>query len=64
MCRKQVCYSLNDIETRTLEVNAMIKMAQRVEIQKMLIITKDEEDSIVQNEWNIEVISVAKWLMM
>jgi predicted AAA+ superfamily ATPase len=59
----QVCYSLNDIETRTREVNALIKTAQRVEIQKMQIITRDQEETIVQNEWNIEVIPVVKWLM-
>jgi predicted AAA+ superfamily ATPase len=60
----QVCYSLHNIETRTREINALTKMARQVEIKKMLIITKDEEENILQNEWDIEVISVAKWLMM
>jgi predicted AAA+ superfamily ATPase len=60
----QVCYSLRDSETRTREINALTRMARQVEIKKMLIITKEEEENIPQNEWNIEVISIAKWLMM
>jgi predicted AAA+ superfamily ATPase len=59
----QVCYSLNDIETRTREINALMKMAQRVEVKKMLIITKEEEESVVQKGWSIEAIPVTKWLM-
>jgi predicted AAA+ superfamily ATPase len=59
----QVCYSLHDAETRTREVNALMKMARQVEVKKMLIITKEEEESIAQGEWNIEVTPVGKWLM-
>ncbi|MDR3365546.1 MAG: ATP-binding protein [Prevotellaceae bacterium] len=59
----QACYSLHDVETRTREVNALVKMAQHVEVKKMLIITKEEETAIVQNGCNIEVVSVAKWLV-
>lgn len=60
----QVCYRLHDIEARNREINALMKMAQQVEVKKMLIITKEEEESITQNEWNIEVLPVGKWLMM
>jgi predicted AAA+ superfamily ATPase len=60
----QVCYSLQDVETRTREINALIKMARYVEIKKMLIITKEEEENISQNGCNIEVLPVAKWLIV
>jgi hypothetical protein len=33
-------------------------------VKRMLIITKEEEKRIVQDEWNIEVLPVGKWLMM
>jgi predicted AAA+ superfamily ATPase len=59
----QVCYSLHDTETRTREINALMKMAQQVDVKKIMIITKEEEETIVHSEWTIEVIPVWKWLL-
>jgi predicted AAA+ superfamily ATPase len=59
----QVCYSLQDIETRTREVNALLKMSKQINVKKMMIITKDEEESIMQEELSIEVIPAWKWLI-
>jgi predicted AAA+ superfamily ATPase len=58
----QVCYSLHDVETRAREINALLKMGQQMNVKKMIIITKEEEENIIQNGYNIEVISVIKWL--
>jgi predicted AAA+ superfamily ATPase len=59
----QVCYSLQDVETRLREIKALIKVSQRIDVREMIIITKDEEDSIVENEKTIKVIPVWKWLL-
>jgi hypothetical protein len=60
----QACYNLNDTETtRKREVNALSKLAKHIEIKKMLIITKDEENIISENGMEIEVIPIWKWLM-
>ncbi|GHT07322.1 ATPase [Bacteroidia bacterium] len=59
----QVSYSLNDIETRKREINALLQMSKRQEIKKHLIITKDEEDTICTENIEIEVIPVWKWLL-
>jgi predicted AAA+ superfamily ATPase len=59
----QVCYSLKDVETREREVNALLQMAKHIEVKKMMIITKDEEETILESERKIEVLPVWKWLI-
>jgi predicted AAA+ superfamily ATPase len=59
----QACYNLQGVETRSREINALLKMGQQVDVKKMIIITKEEEENIVQNGYHIEVIPVWKWLM-
>jgi predicted AAA+ superfamily ATPase len=59
----QTCYRLNDVETRNREINALVQFANRTEIKKMLIITKDEESVILENGVTIEVVPVWKWLL-
>jgi predicted AAA+ superfamily ATPase len=59
----QVCYSLNDVETRKREVSALLQLAKRMEVKKMLIITRHEENTISENGVNIEVIPIWKWLL-
>lgn len=59
----QVCYSLTDIETRKREVNALLKMAGHIEVKKMIIITKDEEEIINEDGHIIQVIPAWKWLI-
>ena len=59
----QVCYNLNDVETYDREVNALLQLAKRMEVKKMLIISKDEENIISENGMEIEVIPIWKWLL-
>jgi len=60
----QACYNLNDIETtRKREVNALLQLAERLKVKKMLIITKDEENIISEKGVEIEVIPAWKWLL-
>ena len=58
----QVCYNMNDVETSKREVNALLQLEKHLEINKMLIITRDEERTITINGIIIEVIPVWKWL--
>ena len=60
----QACYNLNDIKTRTREMNALLQLAKRTELRNMLIITKDEEFTISVNGINIEDVPAWKWLLM
>jgi predicted AAA+ superfamily ATPase len=59
----QVCYSMGDVETRKREVGGLLKMRKHLEIKKMLIITKDDEETILEQGECIEVIPVWKWLL-
>jgi predicted AAA+ superfamily ATPase len=59
----QVCYSLEDESTRRREVGALLKMAARVEVKRMLVITRDEEETINEEGWEIAVVPVWKWLL-
>jgi len=59
----KVCYNLNDVETYDREVNALLQLAKRMEVKKMLIISKDEENIISENGMEIEVIPIWKWLL-
>jgi len=59
----QVCYRLNDAETYKRELNALLKMAKHIDISQMIILTKDEENTIKEQGQTIEVIPVWKWLL-
>ncbi len=59
----QVSYSLKDIETRNREILALIKISNQMDVKNMLIITKDEEETIKEGDATIEVIPVWKWLL-
>jgi hypothetical protein len=59
----QVCYSLQDIETHYREVNALIKMSKQIKVKKMIILTKDEEETISKQGMTIQVVPVWKWLL-
>jgi hypothetical protein len=58
----QVCYSMQDSGTRKRELGALLKMAKQFDVKRMLVITKDEEDIILEQGRSIEVIPVWKWL--
>jgi predicted AAA+ superfamily ATPase len=58
----QVCYSLQDSETRKREMNALVKGSKRIDVKKWNIITKDEEETISERGIIIEVTPAWKWL--
>lgn len=59
----QVCYSLQDADTKQRETNALIKLAERLPVKRMTIITKEEEDTINLERHHIEVIPLWHWLL-
>lgn len=59
----QVSYSLKDMDTRKREINALVQLSKRLEVAKFLIITKDEEEIIIEDTIQIEVVPVWKWLL-
>jgi predicted AAA+ superfamily ATPase len=59
----QACYSLSDADTYKREVGALLQMKKRIEVKKMLIITKDKEAIISENGVEIEVVPIWKWLL-
>ncbi|MDR1129349.1 MAG: ATP-binding protein [Prevotellaceae bacterium] len=59
----QVCYSLDDIETRKREINALLQISKRWEISEFLIITKNKEEIISIEGIEIRVIPIWKWLL-
>jgi predicted AAA+ superfamily ATPase len=44
-------------------VGALLKMSKQMEIKKMMVITKDEEDTISELGRTIEVVPVWKWVL-
>jgi len=59
----QACYSLQDEGSRQRETDALLKMSKRLEVQKMIIVTKDEEETISIQGKVIEAVPLWKWLM-
>jgi predicted AAA+ superfamily ATPase len=60
----QACYSIADQDTYKREVGALLQMKKHLEVKKMLIITKDEEKTIVENGIEISVMPAWKWLLV
>ncbi|WP_456086677.1 ATP-binding protein [Parabacteroides sp.] len=59
----QVSYSLKDEPTRKREISALLKIAKVLDADKLLIITRDEEETIVEEEKKITVVPIWKWLL-
>ncbi|WP_298548512.1 ATP-binding protein [uncultured Parabacteroides sp.] len=59
----QVSYSLKDEATRKREISALLKIAKVLDADKLLIITRDEEETIVEEEKKITVVPIWKWLL-
>ena len=60
----QVSYSLQDTETIRRETEAFIKAAKHININEMIIVTKDEETEIEADDHTIKVIPAWKWLLL
>jgi hypothetical protein len=59
----QVCYSLKNSDTYKREVNALIKLKTQIDVKRMFIITKEEEETIQLDEMVIQVLPIWKFLL-
>ncbi len=59
----QVSYSMADADTEKREVDALLKLNQVLPMQRLMVITKDEEREIVKDGMTIEVVPVWKWML-
>lgn len=60
----QVCYNLDNSDgTLDREVSALIKLTKVVECKKLMIITRDQKQTIEESGKTIEVIPVWEWLL-
>ena len=50
------------IETRKREANALLLASKRIKMDRIVIITKDEEETVWENGVKIEVVPIRKWL--
>jgi len=59
----QVSYSLADETTKLREVKALLKLSEIYALDKLEIITWDEESTIQENSLTIQVVPIWKWLV-
>lgn len=59
----QVSYRLDNPETRKRKTEALLRYADIIPTQKLLLITKDEESTIEENGKSIHVMPAWKWLL-
>ena len=59
----QVSYSMADQDTRKREVDALVALADYQDVQHLLIVTKDDEETLEEKGKVISVIPLWKWLM-
>jgi len=58
----QVSLMLENEKTRKREITALLKGADELHCNNLIIITQDEKETILENEKKIEIISVIDWL--
>lgn len=59
----QVCYSLQNEETRHREISALVSAADRLQFTRLHIVTYAEEETIVAKGRTISVVPLWKWLL-
>lgn len=59
----QVCWALDDIETRQREIEGLLEAAQATHCDNLLIVTADTEDAVVVNGRTVRVIPAWRWLL-
>ena len=59
----QASYSIEEDETCTREVNALVDFNKAFKLKKAIIVTYDEEETIEKDGLTIEVIPVWKWML-
>lgn len=69
VCRKgvniqqliQVCYDISSTKTKKREVGSLVECAEELKVNRLLIITWNQDEILEMNGYTIEVISVRNW---
>ncbi|HPB24745.1 MAG TPA: ATP-binding protein [Bacteroidales bacterium] len=59
----QVCFDTADEKTRKREIRALIQAAEELKSDRLLILTFDEKQTVVEGGKTIKIIPVYEWLM-
>ncbi len=59
----QVCYDMTLVDTRERELKALKKGMKHFGLDKGVVLTIDQEETIVENDFEITVIPASKWLL-
>lgn len=59
----QVSYTISNIDTREREVDALLSFAKKNKNAKLMIITKEQRETIVVGDHEISVMPIAEWLL-
>ena len=59
----QVAYSMADQDTRKREAAALLALSDYQDVRHLMIVTKDEEETLEENGKVISVIPLWKWMM-
>ena len=59
----QVAYNIQNPETEKREVDSLIKILPLLEVEKLMVITFDQEKVLESGGYKIELVPVWKWLL-
>lgn len=59
----QICYSLEDLNTKKREINALLKASRELKCNNLFIITEDKEGKEIKEHKKIKYIPLWKWLL-
>ena len=59
----QVCWDMSDANTREREIGGLLDAAAMTGCKRLLIITRDVEEVVVENGYRIEILPAWKWLL-
>lgn len=60
----QVCWSMENEETKKREIYAIIEAAKKFKVKELKIITENAEEILIVEEHQIEIIPAWKWLLI
>lgn len=59
----QVCYDMTNKKTRKREVNSLLQGATKFHCSNLTILTFDEQETITEGDYTIQVKSASQWLL-
>lgn len=59
----QVCYEIDDEDTKRREINALLSAARKLKCQNLIIINRDQEKTEIAKDQKIQYLPLWKWLL-